>query len=210
MSLCAFSLPSRRCDLPSVAGRQDLHHFIMRERHCRANRNLWQLNPRRRIDLHPLPVVREAEEGAQSFELLSRGARAVFPRSTEFTQHVQIKLREHLQSALFTVRFHLTYDEARAKAQEFVVQVRNDSPRELAHTVDLEAPLNTRSIGRIVKDLGLKAGLGNVFPYMLRHSYATHLLEGGADLRAIQDLLGHSSASTTAIYTHCDMTHLRK
>jgi site-specific recombinase XerD len=103
-----------------------------------------------------------------------------------------------------------TYDEARAKAQELVAQVRYDSPRELAHTVDLDAPLNTRAIGRIVKDLGLKAGLGNIFPYMLRHSYATHLLEGEADLRAIQELLGHADISTTAIYTHCDMTHLRK
>src|SRR5439155_20915256 len=99
------------CDLQAVAGRQDLHHFIMRERHGRANRNLWQLNPRRRIDLYPLPVVRETKEGAQSFELLSRGAWSVFPRSTEFTQHVQIKLREHLQSALFTVRFHLALEQ---------------------------------------------------------------------------------------------------
>jgi len=103
-----------------------------------------------------------------------------------------------------------TYDEARAKAQELVAAVRDKSPRGLAHTVDLEAPLDPRSIGRIVKDLGVKAGLGNVFPYMLWHSYATHLLEGGADLRAIQDLLGHADISTTAIYTHCDMTHLRK
>jgi hypothetical protein len=103
-----------------------------------------------------------------------------------------------------------THDEARMKAQELVDNVRDDSPRKLAHALDLDAPLDTRSIGRIVKDLGLKAGLGNIFPYMLRHSYATHLLEGGADLRAIQDLLGHSDISTTAIYTHCDMTHLRK
>jgi len=103
-----------------------------------------------------------------------------------------------------------TYDEAREKAQELVAHVRDDSPRELAHAVDLEAPLDTRSIGRIVKDLGLKAGLGNITPYFLRHSYATHLLEGGADLRAIQELLGHADISTTAIYTHCDMTHLRK
>ena len=103
-----------------------------------------------------------------------------------------------------------TYDQARTKAQELVAHVHDDSPRQLAHTVDLESPLDTRSIGRIVKDLGLKASLGNVFPYMLRHSYATHLLEGGADLRAIQDLLGHADISTTAIYTHCDMTHLRK
>jgi site-specific recombinase XerD len=103
-----------------------------------------------------------------------------------------------------------TYDEARAKAQELVTNVRDGSSRQLAHAVALEAPLNPRSIGRIVKYLGVKAGLGNVFPYMLRHSYATHLLEGGADLRAIQDLLGHADVSTTAIYTHCDMTHLRK
>jgi site-specific recombinase XerD len=103
-----------------------------------------------------------------------------------------------------------TYDEARAKAQELISRVRDDSPRQLAHAVDLEAPLDTRSIGRFVKDLGVKAGLGNIFPYMLRHSYATHLLEGGADLRAIQSLLGHEDISTTAIYTHCDMTHLRK
>lgn len=63
----------------------------------------------------------------------------------------------------------------------------------------------------IVKDLAAKAGLEKkVSPHTFRHSFATHLVEGGANLKAVQDMLGHSSITTTEIYTHLDKTFLKE
>ena len=73
------------------------------------------------------------------------------------------------------------------------------------------AGLSRQMIFLIIKDLAEKAGIKkNIGPHTIRHSFATHLLEGGADLRAVQQMLGHSSISTTEIYTHISDQYLRE
>jgi integrase/recombinase XerD len=72
------------------------------------------------------------------------------------------------------------------------------------------SPLSRVMVFLIIKDLAKKAGITKtISPHTFRHSFATHLVEGGADLRAVQEMLGHESITTTEIYTHLDRDYLR-
>lgn len=88
--------------------------------------------------------------------------------------------------------------------------VRDDSPTERVFLSRRGQPITRVVVWQIVKRHAKRAGLTDVHPHTLRHSFATHLLAGGADLRVVQELLGHSDIGTTEVYTHVDRSRLRE
>ncbi|MCE1200595.1 MAG: site-specific tyrosine recombinase XerD [Bacteroidia bacterium] len=94
------------------------------------------------------------------------------------------------------------------------VRVHQKTGRKSGDVVFLNArgnALSRQMVFLIIKDLAAAAGINkNISPHTFRHSFATHLLEGGADLRAVQQMLGHASITTTEIYTHIDREFLRE
>jgi integrase/recombinase XerC len=86
---------------------------------------------------------------------------------------------------------------------------RGDPDREPLFLSDRGKPLNARAVQRMIGRWTAAHGIPGVTPHTLRHTFATHLLDGGADLRAIQDLLGHASVRTTQKYTHVTIDRLK-
>jgi integrase/recombinase XerD len=101
---------------------------------------------------------------------------------------------------LFSISDQLTKD-----LQEYLKE------REYAYVFSKDKPLTTRNIQKIIKQTSQRAGVQKkVTPHTLRHSFATHLLEQGTDIRVIQAMLGHSNLNTTQVYTHVSSDQIKK
>jgi site-specific recombinase XerD len=96
----------------------------------------------------------------------------------------------------------ISYEDAKRQFKKFLkgVDLFRHKP---------DCPLNRSTLSTIVREIGRKAGLGKVSPHVIRHSFATHLLERGADIRAIQELLGHSYLTSTQVYTRISNNAVR-
>ncbi|MCD4696702.1 MAG: site-specific tyrosine recombinase XerD [Bacteroidales bacterium] len=106
------------------------------------------------------------------------------------------QVRKNIQLYLNNVRIHI-----QVKKEHTDIVFLNKRGSKLSRVM----------IFMIVKDLAVKCGFKkNISPHTFRHSFATHLIEGGADLRAVQEMLGHESITTTEIYTHLDREYLRE
>jgi integrase/recombinase XerD len=90
-------------------------------------------------------------------------------------------------------------------------QEKHSAPSEILFRSPRGGALTRQGFWKIVRQYALAAGLRNrVHPHQLRHSFATHLLRGGADLRSVQTLLGHANIATTEVYTHVSRDHVRQ
>lgn len=111
----------------------------------------------------------------------------LIPIGSDAIKHIEIYLKE--------IRIHLPHKKG---CEDFLFLNRRGGK------------LSRVMVFYIIKDLTLKANIPkNISPHTFRHSFATHLVEGGADLRAVQEMLGHESITTTEIYTHLDRNFLR-
>lgn len=87
--------------------------------------------------------------------------------------------------------------------------VRASKPTDAVFLNRLGGRLSRQSVHATCEKYGRVVGIAGLHPHTLRHCFATHLVEGGADLRVVQELLGHASIATTQIYSHVDLTHVR-
>jgi integrase/recombinase XerD len=104
--------------------------------------------------------------------------------------------------------------KAREALEHYFKRVRNRRepalPGEPLFVTRLGRRMSRQTVWGILKKSARLAGVTKkIYPHILRHSFATHLLEGGADLRVVQELLGHSDISTTQIYTHVERSRLK-
>lgn len=221
-----LSASSRARVLAAVRG---LHKFLLVEGY--ADRNILEnvRAPRREQKLPNVITVDEVERLLGSvFPATPRGVRdragleLLYATGVRISELASIKLGDLDRERGFVRVFGKgskergvpVGDQALVAVQEYLQHGR---PKLVKGRRDDTLFLNARGRGltrqgwwKILKSYATRVGLEKITPHTLRHSFATHMLEAGADLRAVQEMLGHASISTTQIYTHVSNEHLRQ
>jgi len=141
-------------------------------------------------------------------------------RISELSQLSIVGLEEDCSSARVIgkgdkERYVFFSDESARALREYLParseRIRAEAPTDRVFVNRRGGPLSVAGIRWIISQYGDRSGLGkHIHPHALRHSFATHLVNSGCDVRVVQELLGHASISTTQRYTHLDMEHLRQ
>lgn len=212
----------------ALSAARQLFAYLHRERHVAANPCADLVGPRRR---RPLPVVPSRREAAAMVEQ----PRGNTPRALRDRAALELLYGSGLRaSELCSLRMedvHLSLgvvrprgkgnkervvpmgEVARAALTEYLSHGRpalsRHGPSSYVFLGNRSRPLSRMALYKLVRRCGLQAGLDRVVsPHKLRHAFATHLLQGGADLRVVQEMLGHADIATTEIYTHVSVDSL--
>ena len=192
--LPSLSLPVAARKLPQVLSAEDVRKLLAQPNASKPlgarDKAMLELLYASGLRVSELVTLRTAQVNFQGDYLTVRG-KGGKSRAVPFGRWARETLREYLNN----VRRLLL------KGKSSVYLFTNRSGK----------PLSRQGFWKIIRSYALGAGIEKrVTPHTLRHSFATHLLEGGADLRAVQAMLGHADISTTQIYTHVDGARLKK
>jgi integrase/recombinase XerD len=193
-SLPSLSLPVAARKLPQVLSAEDVRKLLAQPNASKPlgarDKAMLELLYASGLRVSELVTLRTAQVNFQGDYLTVKG-KGGKSRAVPFGRWARETLREYLNN----VRRLLL------KGKSSVYLFTNRSGK----------PLSRQGFWKIIRSYALGAGIEKrVTPHTLRHSFATHLLEGGADLRAVQAMLGHADISTTQIYTHVDGARLKK
>lgn len=215
----------------SLAALKSFHAFLLREGICSKNPTetiVMPKKPQRLPDVLSIQAVCDLIDGADGSGPLDLRDRAIL----EVLYGCGLRVSELCGLDCDRVNLDEGFMLVMGKgSKERLVPVSGEAERALCRYLEQARPvlsgrapqatsamflnarggrLSRQSVFRMVQKRGLEAGIKDLHPHVFRHSCATHMLEGGADLRVIQDMLGHSDISTTQIYTHVQRSHIRE